>query len=55
MAPMPKMNSDWFRRKRENDIYRAITGRDGRSNNRAQEFASEECECGSPCDCEDRD
>lgn len=52
---MRKMNSDWYRRKRENEIYRAITGRGARNNDRAQEFVSEECECGSHCDCDDRD
>ena len=53
-ALVRKINSDWYQRKRENEMYRAITGRSGRSNTRAQEFAYEECECGERCECGDR-
>jgi len=45
--------SDWYRYRRENDAYRAIIGRGRRSNDRPQEYAREECECGARCDCQD--
>lgn len=50
---MRNMNSPWYTYQRENEAYRAITGRGRRSNDRPQEYAHEECECGPRCDCED--